>query len=372
MNQITCCFSLIMIAQVFSPTLAQENGLGRQAELPDIERMFKELGGRDLEALREKQRRNEQFIRNRRINPLEKQAVSQLALYKPVVAKASESVVAVEVDGKQVALGTIIDALGSVVTKASEIENAQKIFCKFGNGKRLAAVPINVNKEFDLALIYIDGIETKPIQFASKVSDVGSFVATPDEKGDPLNVGVISVGPRSLLGTDTAFLGVQPGPHARGVEVINVEENTAAEVAGMQNGDVIQSVGGVSTKSVTELVNAIRGFRAGDEVEVKVLRGTILETLKAKLDSRDMGGEEAARIKAMNRMGVIPSRRNTEFPTAFQHDSPLYPEQCGGPLVNLKGEVVGINIARGGRVESFAIPGNIMSDLIAKLRDIEQ
>ena len=32
------------------------------------------------------------------------------------------------------------------------------------------------------------------------------------------------------------------------------------------------------------------------------------------------------------------------------------PADCGGPLVNLDGKVVGMNIARAGRTESYAIP----------------
>ena len=51
----------------------------------------------------------------------------------------------------------------------------------------------------------------------------------------------------------------------------------------------------------------------------------------------------------------------------MQHDSPLMPEQCGGPLVNLRGEVVGLNIARAGRTASYALTGDHLAETLAGL-----
>jgi S1-C subfamily serine protease len=74
----------------------------------------------------------------------------------------------------------------------------------------------------------------------------------------------------------------------------------------------------------------------------------------------------------MIRLGAVPTRRLTGFSRVIQHDSPLYPEQCGGPLFNLNGEAVGVNIARFGRVESFAIPADIAQTVIAKMKRATQ
>jgi len=62
------------------------------------------------------------------------------------------------------------------------------------------------------------------------------------------------------------------------------------------------------------------------------------------------------RREQMNRLGVGVSGRRDGFPLVLQHDTVLKPNDCGGPLVNLDGRVVGVNIARGGRVETYAIP----------------
>src|SRR5262249_53128260 len=50
------------------------------------------------------------------------------------------------------------------------------------------------------------------------------------------------------------------------------------------------------------------------------------------------------------------SGRRRGFPTVLQHDTVLRPSDCGGPLVGLDGNVIGVNIARAGRTARYAIP----------------
>jgi serine protease Do len=45
----------------------------------------------------------------------------------------------------------------------------------------------------------------------------------------------------------------------------------------------------------------------------------------------------------------------------------LKPSDCGGPVVDLDGRTIGINIARAGRVESYAIPAAAVRSMIADL-----
>lgn len=53
---------------------------------------------------------------------------------------------------------------------------------------------------------------------------------------------------------------------------------------------------------------------------------------------------------------------------AFQHDSMLTSKTCGGPIIDLSGSIVGINIARAGRVSSLALPVNEIRDVIEDLK----
>lgn len=55
----------------------------------------------------------------------------------------------------------------------------------------------------------------------------------------------------------------------------------------------------------------------------------------------------------------------------LQTDAPINPGNSGGPLLNLEGEVVGINtaIVGGGTGIGFAIPTNLARDIVAQLKD---
>ena len=45
----------------------------------------------------------------------------------------------------------------------------------------------------------------------------------------------------------------------------------------------------------------------------------------------------------------------------------LKPKDCGGPLVDLSGKVVGVNIARAGRVETLALPADTVEAIVKRL-----
>jgi serine protease Do len=79
-----------------------------------------------------------------------------------------------------------------------------------------------------------------------------------------------------------------------------------------------------------------------------------------------LGGDPDPDLEAQEMMiltGMV-NRRSGNFPSVYQHDTVLPIECCGGPLVDLDGRVIGINIARAGRTESYAIPADLVVPLI--------
>ena len=62
------------------------------------------------------------------------------------------------------------------------------------------------------------------------------------------------------------------------------------------------------------------------------------------------------RLNRNQRMSGETSNRRNGFPEVIQHVIPLTPNSMGSPLLNLKGDVVGINIARADRVTTYALP----------------
>nr|MCU0721897.1 S1C family serine protease [Pirellula sp.] len=62
------------------------------------------------------------------------------------------------------------------------------------------------------------------------------------------------------------------------------------------------------------------------------------------------------REQAIDSLTAKLSKRRWGFRSGYQHDCSIAANDCGGPLIDLEGELIGINIARSGRIQSFAIP----------------
>jgi len=65
--------------------------------------------------------------------------------------------------------------------------------------------------------------------------------------------------------------------------------------------------------------------------------------------------------------GIISSIRNVNADRLLQITAPISPGSSGGPVLNARGEVVGVSVAtvRGGQNLNFAIPSNYLKTLIA-------
>ena len=58
----------------------------------------------------------------------------------------------------------------------------------------------------------------------------------------------------------------------KGVYIASVTKDGAAEKAGIQSGDVLTNINGTPVNSLTQLMEAIRQYRPGDEIKVDVIR----------------------------------------------------------------------------------------------------
>jgi serine protease Do len=148
---------------------------------------------------------------------------------------------------------------------------------------------------------------------------------------------------------------------------MQVSPESGAERAGIIANDIIVRLNGRDVKTPEDLRDAITDFRVGTEVTVVVKRGEQENELRAMLGRRPQAGPPS-RGETMNAMGGPLSVRSTGFAAVLQHDTVLKPTECGGPLVNLAGEVVGINIARAGRTESYALPADELVKVIGDLK----
>ena len=155
----------------------------------------------------------------------------------------------------------------------------------------------------------------------------------------------------------------------KGVPVRTVTAKGPSEKAGMKNGDVILSIEGKAVNTTDELKKAVGKHDAGETITVVVQRKDEQKTLKITLGYREL---VFASMKTRNdKLSGKVSVRRTGFEKVIQHEVTLAPSEMGGPLLDLKGRLLGINIARRNRVEFFALPASIVQKVIkAKAAEI--
>jgi len=84
---------------------------------------------------------------------------------------------------------------------------------------------------------------------------------------------------------DRGFLGVnlEQDEDGRGARIVTVMEDSAAEAAGLRDGDIITGLNGESIGDPHDLIRAMHGMEAGDDVELEVLRNGNGETFTVEL-----------------------------------------------------------------------------------------
>ena len=194
---------------------------------------------------------------------------------------------------------------------------------------------------------------------------MGQWLAAAGPADDPLALGVMSVPPRRIPPI-SGVLGITMKTDEKAPATIDkVQPNSPAAKAGMKDGDVITHVNGKEIENSVELIKMVRQFRPGDNVRLNVKRGSSILAIPAKLGTLDSPG--AQKQEMQNRMGVGISRRHDDFPTVLQHDTVVRPTDCGGPMVDLSGKVIGVNIARGGRTETYCVPTEVLMGMMYEL-----
>ena len=133
----------------------------------------------------------------------------------------------------------------------------------------------------------------------------------------------------------------------------------AADKAGLLSGDLITKVDGRNVSKNNQLVNLINDKDPGDVVVLSILRKDETKEFRVTLGHRSVTFELFNRNMQMS--GPV-SKRKDNLPMIFQHDLPLPKEAMGGPVFDLNGKCLGINIARVDRVTVFSLPSKIVRE----------
>jgi S1-C subfamily serine protease len=279
-----------------------------------------------------------------------------IQLIRPLAEAIAPSIVQIVSDGTPVSLGTIVSSDGYVLTKRSEL-SGDPIRVRLADARLLPARVAAVRRQSDLALIRIEdaGRDLQPITFAENTEAVvGSFLVSVGRTGVPIGLGAVSVRPRTV--EHNGRLGVVLVDERGQATVRGVWPDSGAESAGIKQGDQIIAIDDRNETSRNAVIQALRGMFPGESVKLTINREG--ETLNLVAKIHDFGVMQETENDT--KVNGPRSMRLSGFERVLQHDTVLNPDECGGPVIDTSGRVIGMNIARAGRVLSYALPASLV------------
>ena len=310
------------------------------------------------------------FVTKRGQELLEKQARELFAAFGEVTDELGNGVVRIFADGEQVGFGTVWNG-GQVVAKWSELKEAEALVGVDSDEREFKLAVQEIFAAHDLvSLVMPPTVTLRPIPLQGIPTRAGTLIAAARPDGVPEGIGVISVAARNLLESSRGFLGVELDIlyKSGGVLVKGVEPGSAAEEAGVLADDVIWAVDNRKIDSFQELRTVLSRAGAHQEVVLNVRRRTGPITLTAELKpARANGVSLSRRERMMNEMDERGlSEKREGFPSVLQTDMTISPKETGLPVVDSDGRLVGIVLARAGRVKTFVLPVSTIAGLLEK------
>ena len=270
--------------------------------------------------------------------------------------------------------GVVVGEDGYVLTKASEIDGAEHLSLRIGKELFKDVEVIDVDPHWDVAMLKVKADHPLEPVVLSDADDVeqGHWVisnGSSTRRMRRVRLGIVSAVTREIKseGNDVILGVLLSRKKESPLKIEKVTPESGAEKGGLKPGDILLSSDGEKLQSREDLLTAMQGKKPGEEIEVEVKRGKKTLKLKVALMARP-GKKMMSRNDQMGGGEESLSERRDGFPRVIHHDTPLTKTSVGGPLLNLKGECGGMNIARASRVATFAIPARELREIIDSMK----
>lgn len=292
-------------------------------------------------------------------------------LQRQVLQQSSAVIYTDEKSHVKTVYGVVVSPDGHVLTKASEIEGHKYLSLRIGRDLYTDVEVLGGDPHWDVVMLKVKPEKPLvPVVF-SDAEDVeqGHWLisnGSASRSSRRVRVGIASAITREIKSEGSAvILGVVLS-QKDDLKIDKVSPKSGAEKAGLKEGDVLKTSDGVELQKREDLLKSMQGKQPGDVIDVEVLRDGEIKKIEVELMARP-GKPMVTRNDQMSGGLNSLSKRRSGFPRVIHHDTPLIKSSVGGPLLNLDGECVGMNIARASRVATFAIPARELREIIPEL-----
>lgn len=156
------------------------------------------------------------------------------------------------------------------------------------------------------------------------------------------------------------YLGAMATLKDNNIVIAAVQPGSPAGVSGIEVGDQVVSINGVDINKPEDYGIELTKFWPYDQLSFKIKR---LDNFYSKELTLDVFKPPLTNHPAEQFAGGKSIRRDG-FPQVFSHDAKIKPEECGGPVFDMKNRLYGINIARSSRTTTLVIPTVVILRLI--------
>ena len=277
-----------------------------------------------------------------------------------------QAVCRVLVDNRPVGFATVIDASGVLLAKDSDVgRSSDAIDVILPIGTTVRAQRVARDRTLDVVVLRIDGEDLVAVEWAGDaVPGSGTIVISASPEWNRESWGIVALDTLREGAIDglSGFLGIrveQGAPDGPGLRIEQSTIGSPAWVAGLRAGDRVLRLDGQPVSAQGDIGRIVRSYGGGELLLIDLERDgspmSVLTRVTVRPDDRRI---------AQSTQLFPASRRASGFGAVLQHETPLPCMSMGGPLLDLDGRAVGINIARPDRTATYALPASRVTPLL--------
>lgn len=261
---------------------------------------------------------------------------------------------------EEIAYGVVVSPNGHILSKSSELREKSNLTVTVDHQRFDQVEVLGLDEEWDVALLKVNANNLVPVIYASE-TDIpqGTWVVVNGATSRTqrrANVGMISANPREIQPSGGLALGIVIKSLSTRLEIEKVTPGSGADEAGLKAGDVIIAAADKTLKKIDDLSSALDQYKTGDKARITFNRAGKRSIVDVRLTSKSELFDISANLN--DQMSGDFSKRRSGFPRVIQHSVMGNRQTMGGPVIDLNGHCIGMNIARANRAETYAIPSN--------------